>query len=67
MRDLLKIEGVRWGACYQEDFGTPYLKPTRLLLNLPQLDTLIVEGAATFDRAGFYTGPLQPRTPRQIL
>ena len=31
IKSLLRYRDVFWGACYQQDFGTDYLKPTRFL------------------------------------
>ena len=48
---------------HQADFGTPYPKPTRLLLKSTQvLPACMRRGLPDFDSQGFYTGPL-PRHP----
>ena len=48
---------------HQADFGTPYPKPTRLLLRTRQaLPAGMRSGLPNFDSQGFYTGPL-PRHP----
>ena len=48
---------------HQADFGTPYPKPTRLLLRTTQaLPAGMRSGLPDFDSHGFYTGPL-PRHP----
>ena len=46
IKKLLGYVGVHWGACYQQDFGTDYLKPTRLLLNFlgPRTLGLVLSG-----------------------
>ena len=49
-------------AFYQQDFGTDYLKPTRLLLKNVEVDAdLFKVGAPCFDSQGFYQGPLSKR------
>ena len=67
VRDLQRTPGVTWGAFYQEDFGTEYLKPTRLLHNLPDLGSRFVQGNPLFNDDGFYAGPLEKRTPQMML
>lgn len=57
---LLEISGVQWGALAQSDFGTPYLKPTRLLGRLPSLEDIVFVGPPEFDDSGMYVGPLPP-------
>ena len=49
------------GALYQCDFGTVYLKPTRLLTNVPLARNLLVVGPPQTDEQGNYLGPLQKR------
>ena len=46
-------------AFHQASFGTPYAKPTRLLLHtsLPMPDC-VFEGVPRYDSKGCYTGPL---------
>ena len=58
---LLEFAGVDWGALCQTDFGTSYLKPTRLLTNLQKSSDIISLGEPIFDVAGKYLGPLAPR------
>ena len=58
---LLAQNKVLWGALYQQDFGTKFLKPTRLLTNVDEADQLIQIGDPKFDENGFYIGPLQRR------
>ena len=59
---LLQWDAVTTVAFYQQDFGTLYLKPTRLLLgNFTNLHPSFREGAPTFDDQGFYLGPLEQR------
>ena len=55
---LLDYPGVIWGALAQSDFGTPYLKPTRLLGRVPGLEEVVYAGAPAFDDEGLYIGPL---------
>ena len=56
--DLLQ-KGLRTVAFHQASFGTPYAKPTRLLLHtsLPMPDC-VHEGLPRYDSKGCYTGPL---------
>ena len=58
LADLLS-KGLRTVAFHQASFGTPYAKPTRLLLrtSLPMPDC-VYEGAPCYDAKGCYTGPL---------
>ena len=58
LADLLS-KGLRTVAFHQASFGTPYAKPTRLLLrtSLPMPDC-VYEGAPCYDAKGYYTGPL---------
>jgi hypothetical protein len=66
---LLELEQVQSIAFYQQDFGTEYLKPTRLLLaHVSELPESFVQGPPTFDDQGFYTGPLRSRAAvRQLV
>ena len=49
-------------AFYQQDFGTEYLKPTRLMLgNFEARHDSFCQGPPHFDDQGFYEGPLQQR------
>ena len=55
-------------AFYQQDFGTDYLKPTRLLLKGFDLDhSAFALGQPSFDDQGYYLGPLQRRDATQAL
>ena len=58
LADLLS-KGLRTVAFHQASFGTPYAKPTRLLLrtSLPMPDC-VYEGVPCYDTKGCYTGPL---------
>ena len=58
LADLLS-KGLRTVAFHQASFGTPYAKPTRLLLHtsLPMPDC-VYEGMPRYDSKGCYTGPL---------
>ena len=49
-------------AFYQQDFGTEYLKPTRLMLRGFTMHDTFAEGKPQFDEQGFYQGPLQKRS-----
>ena len=49
-------------AFYQQDFGTEYLKPTRLMLRGFTMHDKFAEGKPQFDEQGFYQGPLQKRS-----
>ena len=62
LADLLQ-KGLRTVAFHQASFGTPYAKPTRLLLHtsLPMPDCLY-EGLPRYDAKGCYTGPLPSAT-----
>ena len=61
--ELLEKQGWETVAFYQADFGTEYLKPTRLLLKdfQTQQQTAFVQGRPSFDEQGFYEGPLTKR------
>ena len=68
--ELLQHVGIREVAFHQIDFGTTYLKPTRLmLLNLPMTGDPegFYHGRPCFDDQGYYEGPLQQRTAVQNL
>ena len=58
LADLLS-KGLRTVAFHQASFGTPYAKPTRLLLHtsLPMPDC-VHGGMPRYDSKGCYTGPL---------
>ena len=62
--DLLQLPGVMTGALRQKDFGTAYIKPTRLVFKAPSgfTDELIFMGRPEFDNNGFYLGPV-PKLP----
>lgn len=65
---LLLQEDTTTAAFYQQDFGTEYLKPTRLLLrNFRQLPEFFVEGKPLFDEQGYYAGPLESRQATKQL
>ena len=63
VKGLTDIDGVKWGACYQEDYGSKNLKPTRLLFRMPGAEHLVGLGGPTFDESGRCTGPLVWRDP----
>lgn len=54
-------------AFYQQDFGTEYLKPTRLLCKGFPRHEKFAEGSPTFDEQGYYQGPLQRREAKTCL
>ena len=59
---LLCHQQVATVAFYQQDFGTEYLKPTRLMLgNFEARHDSFCQGPPHFDDQGFYEGPLQQR------
>ena len=65
---LLQLAQVTSVAFHQLDFGTDYLKPTRLLLaNVDKLHEAFCEGRPLFDDQGFYQGPLKARTAGKQL
>ena len=60
--ELLKFPGVVTGGIRQSDFGTPYVKPTRLILKFQgewELEHLF-RGTPQYDEAGYYLGPIPP-------
>ena len=59
--DLLKQSQTVTLGLLQSDFGTPYLKPTRLLGRLPNLESLGFPGLPEFDNNWNYLGPI-PRS-----
>ena len=66
-REMLADRLVQTVAFYQQDFGTDYLKPTRLLLRGFDIHDSFLEGPANFDDQGFYSGPLQKRAATKQL
>ena len=50
--------GVREFGLRQSDFGTPLLKPTRILLKGNPAEAVLFEGAPVFDQLGKYCGPI---------
>ena len=67
---LKLLEQRQWStvAFYQQDFGTEYLKPTRLLLKgFPLQHPAFALGLPSFDDQGFYLGPLIQRTSTKPL
>ena len=66
--DLVSSGDFKTCAFYQQDFGTEYLKPTRLLLrNVSLNDEQFKEGTPSFDAQGFYLGPLTKRSAKFAL
>ena len=62
-QQLLRHQQVATVAFYQQDFGTEYLKPTRLMLgNLEARHDSFYQGPPHFNDQGFYEGPLQQRS-----
>ena len=61
-QEVLRFPGVVTGGIRQSDFGTPYVKPTRLILKLhnQQLRNFF-PGIPEFTADGFYSGPI-PRS-----
>eukprot|EP00435_Cladocopium_sp_Y103_P066703 s951_g29.t1 len=60
---LLALDQVTTVAFYQQDFGTDYLKPTRLMLaNFKHKHWSFCSGEPQFTEQGFYDGPLQQRS-----
>ena len=54
-------KGLRTAAFHQSQFGMGYHKPTRLLLKTGlAFPDFVHEGLPTFDKQGYYTGPLPP-------
>eukprot|EP00435_Cladocopium_sp_Y103_P022415 s1608_g5.t1 len=65
---LLAMQNVISAAFYQEDFGTEYLKPTRLLLGgFDSIPSHFAVGPPEFDDQGFYVGPLATRSAKRQL
>ena len=62
VKALLDLPGVCWGALAQNNYGTPYPKPTRLLGRLPGLQLCLSMGPPTFSSTGIYDGPLPKQT-----
>ena len=66
-RNLVQSEAVKTVSFYQQDFGTEYLKPTRLLLKGFDFHDSFAVGLPQFDAQGYYLGPLQKRTASKQL
>lgn len=61
MQAIMSNSSVLTGALRQQDYGTPYIKPTRLVLRLNDktaVDDRIFLGLPSFDDGGYYLGPL---------
>ena len=59
---ILQLPGVGTAGLRQSDFGTEYVKPTRLLLkNFAQQSPLLFSGLPQFSSSGVYEGPI-PKT-----
>ena len=66
--ELLQADGVVTAGIRQSDFGTPYVKPTRLIFRFPGTEETLPSlflGPPSFDDSGYYTGPI-PRTLGKI-
>ena len=62
VQELLDSGKFQTCASYQSDFGTAYLKPTRLFLkDFEMEEDTMAPGMPQFDDQGFYQGPLQRR------
>ena len=62
VQELLDSGKFQTCAFYQSDFGTAYLKPTRLFLKDFEMEKdTMAPGMPQFDDQGFYQGPLQRR------
>ena len=60
--ELVESGDFQTCAFYQQDFGTDYLKPTRLLLKNVEVDAEQFKvGEPCFDSQGYYLGPLPKR------
>ena len=65
---LLEQPHVKTGGIRQCDFGTPYVKPTRLILRHPGTEESLPSlfpGPPCYDESGYYLGPI-PRTVGKI-
>ena len=67
--EILQLEGVITGGIRQNDFGTDYVKPTRLILrfNGPWDWPGLFKGPPCFDDKGFYVGPIPPTKGKVTL
>ena len=62
VQELLDSGKFQTCAFYQSDYGTAYLKPTRLFLKDFEMEAdSMAPGMPQFDDQGFYQGPLQRR------
>ena len=64
---LIQTGQIDTVAFNQQDFGTEYLKPTRLMLRGFTMHQSFVKGKPQFDDQGFYQGPLQKRPATRHL
>ena len=64
---LIQTGQIDTVAFYQQDFGTEYLKPTRLMLRGFTMHQSFAKGKPQFDDQGFYQGPLQKRPATRHL
>ena len=59
--ELLSLPGVQTGGIRQSDYGTDYIKPTRLIFRFPgttETPMKLFPGPPEFDNFGFYIGPI---------
>ena len=67
-REVASLPGVQSVVLAQKDFGTPNVKPTRLLLRVPgPLHPNMYEGFPMFDSSGWYLGPLPKMTGEPLI
>ena len=64
VKSLASSSSVVWGALYQSDFGSQFLKPTRILSNLLGIENILKVGPPAFDMHGSYVGPLMFQPPQ---
>ena len=57
---LLAMKGISTFGLRQSDFGTPFAKPTRLLVKATMRPHTTFNGMPVLDPAGFYLGPIPP-------
>ena len=65
---LMAVDGMRSVAFAQVDFGSPHVKPTRLLMKFSgELHPEMYAGLPIFDPEGFYLGPLPRKTGASLI
>jgi hypothetical protein len=66
--EVLEVPGVVTGGIRQSDFGTDYIKPTRLILRLTSQQLRdFFPGRPQFSTDGFYLGPIPKSQARVTL